>query len=60
MANEKICPIIASAGVIAQGAAQWRGQLAPGWDRCVGPACAWYDDVCGSCAILSHADRVCR
>ena len=60
MANKKICPIIASAGVIAQGAARGCGQLVPGWDRCVGPACAWYDAARERCAILSHAGGVRR
>ena len=55
METEKVCPIIASAGVIAQGAAQGRGQLAPGWDRCVGHACAWYDAARERCAVLGPA-----
>lgn len=55
METEKVCPIIASAGVIAQGAAQGRGQLSPGWDLCVGPACAWYDAARERCAILGPA-----
>ena len=55
MANEKICPIIASAGVIASGAAQGHGQLPPGWDLCVGPVCAWYDAARERCAVLGPA-----
>lgn len=54
MATEKICPIIASAGVIAQGAAQGRGQLPQGWNCCVGPACAWYDAARERCAVLGQ------
>ena len=57
METGKVCPIIASAGVIAQGAAQGRGQLSPGWDLCVGPACAWYDTARERCAILGAAVR---
>lgn len=55
MATEKICPILASAGVIASGASPGRGQLPPGWRCCVGRACAWWDAAAERCAILSFA-----
>ena len=55
MVEEKVCVILASAGVIAQGASQGRGQLPDRWNACIGPACAWYDAARECCAVLSLA-----
>lgn len=60
MANEKICPILQAAKAVAKAAAAGARATVTGSVACHGPACAWYDDVCGSCAILSHADRARR
>lgn len=55
MEQHKVCPIIASAGVIAQGAGQGRARLQEGRTDCVGPACAWYDAAADRCAVLTMA-----
>lgn len=55
MDQKKVCPIIASAGVVAQGASRGAARLQEGWTDCVGPACAWYDAAAERCAILSFA-----
>lgn len=55
MEQKKVCPVIASAGVIAQGASQGRARLQEGWADCEGPACAWYDAAAERCAVLTMA-----
>ena len=57
MAEGKVCPIIASAGVIAYGASQGRAQLTDSWNACIGRACAWYDVAACRCALLTLARR---
>ena len=57
MEEAKACPVLAAAGVIAQGASQGRARLQDGWAGCVGPACAWYDAGRESCALLTLARR---
>ena len=57
MEPKKVCPIIASAGVIAQGASQGAARLQEGWTDCVGPACAWYDAAADRCAVLEFARK---
>lgn len=53
MANIKVCPIIASAGVIAQGASGGRAVLPDGWNGCVESVCAWYDASKECCSMLA-------
>lgn len=53
MGQKKVCPIIASAGVIAHGASQGKARLQEGWTDCAGPACAWYDAARECCAVLT-------
>ena len=55
MGQKKVCPIIASAGVIAQGASQGKARLQEGWPDCVGSACAWFDVAADRCAVLTMA-----
>ena len=55
MEQKKACPIIASAGVIAQGASCGAARFQDGWDACPGPACAWYDAAAERCAVLTLA-----
>ena len=52
---EKACPILAAAGVIAQGASGGRAQLPERWADCIGQACAWYDTAREGCALLTAA-----
>lgn len=57
MEQAKACPVLAAAGVIAQGASQGRAQLPDRWNACIGPVCAWYDASAGRCALLTLARR---
>mgnify|MGYP001865430831 CR=1 FL=1 len=57
MVEEKVCVILASAGVIAQGASQGRGQLPDRWNACIGQACAWYAAAAERCAVLTLARK---
>ena len=55
---EKVCPILAGAGAVAEGAAQGTMTLQPGWDLCQGSACAWYDAAADRCAVLTLAKQL--
>lgn len=60
MGSTKSCPLLLAAAVVAMGAGAGRVTVSRDSSKCQASACAWYDDVLGSCSILSHADRACR
>ena len=53
--NQRLCPLMDLARVVAIGASKGRADVRLDAVKCKGGSCAWYDQTTERCAVLSIA-----
>ena len=53
--NQRLCPLMDLARVVAIGASNGRANVCLDIVKCKGGSCAWYDQTAERCAVLSLA-----
>lgn len=53
--NQRLCPLMDLARVVAIGASNGRANVCLDIVKCKGGSCAWYDQTAERCAVLSIA-----